>query len=205
MEEAVKLATAKSYLRPNAVETLTGKNTGDGSGRAIPFLHFEEWSEPRVEVRLILKGGGCENVGIQYKLPDTQLQAGRDLEGVRRVVLDAVVQAQGKGCAPGVLGVCIGGDRVSGFSESKCQLLRELPDVNPEPELAVLEERLTNEANELGIGPMGFGGRTTVLGVKVGVLDRLPASYFVTVSYMCWADRRAAVSLDQEGVATWLN
>jgi fumarate hydratase class I len=205
MQEAVKEATAKSYLRPNAVDTLTGKNTGDGSGRAIPFLHFEEWDEPKVEVRMILKGGGCENVGVQYKLPDGGLQAGRDLEGVRRVVLDAVVQAQGKGCAPGVLGVCIGGDRVSGFSESKCQLLRSLADHNPNPELAELEERLLKEANELGIGPMGFGGKTTVLGVKVGVLDRLPASYFVTISYMCWADRRAAVSLDEEGAATWLN
>lgn len=205
MQEAVKQATAKSYLRPNAVDTLTGRNTGDGSGKAIPFLHFAEWDKPMVEVRLILKGGGCENVGAQYKLPDTRLQAGRDLEGVRRVVLDAVVQAQGKGCAPGVLGVCIGGDRVSGFSESKCQLLRPLSDTNPTPELAELEERLLREANELGIGPMGFGGRTTVLGMKVGVLDRLPASYFVTVSYMCWADRRAAVSLTQEGAATWLN
>ncbi len=205
MQEAVKEATAKTFLRPNAVDTLTGKNTGDGSGRAIPFLHFEEWEEPKVEVRLILKGGGCENVGTQYKLPDTRLQAGRNLEGVRRVVLDAVVEAQGKGCAPGVLGVCLGGDRVSGFSESKCQLLRPLPDTNPILELAELEERLLKEANELGIGPMGFGGRTTVLGVKVGVLDRLPASYFVTVSYMCWADRRAAVSLDQEGAVTWLN
>jgi len=205
MHEAVQVATAKSYLRPNAVDTLTGKNTGDGAGRAIPFLHFEEWDEPKVEVRLILKGGGCENVGIQYKLPDTGLQAGRDLEGVRCVVLDAVVQAQGKGCAPGVLGICIGGDRVSGFSESKCQLLRPLSDTNPMAELAELEERLLKEANELGIGPMGFGGRTTVLGVKVGVLDRVPASYFVTISYMCWADRRAAVSLDEEGAATWLN
>lgn len=205
MHEAVKEATAKSYLRPNAVDTLTGKNTGDGAGRAIPFLHFEEWDEPKVEVKLILKGGGCENVGVQYKLPDSGLQAGRDLEGVRRVVLDAVVQAQGKGCAPGVLGICIGGDRVSGFSESKCQLLRPLSDTNPMAELAELEERLLKEANELGIGPMGFGGQTTVLGVKVGVLDRLPASYFVTISYMCWADRRAAVSLDEEGAATWLN
>jgi fumarate hydratase class I len=205
MHEAVKEATAKSYLRPNAVDTLTGKNTGDGSGRAIPFLHFEEWDEPKVEVRLILKGGGCENVGVQYKLPDSGLQAGRDLEGVRRVVLDSVVQAQGKGCAPGVLGVCVGGDRVSGFSESKCQLLRPLADHNPVAELAELESRLVEEANELGIGPMGFGGKTTVLGVKIGVLDRLPASYFVTISYMCWADRRAAVSLDAEGAATWLN
>ncbi len=202
---AVREATSRKYLRPNAVDTMTGSNTGDGSGRGIPFLHFEEWDEKRIEVRMILKGGGSENVGAQYKLPDSGLGAGRDLEGVRRVVLDAVVDAQGKGCAPGVLGVCIGGDRVSAFEESKRQLLRPLEDTNPDPELAKLEERLLREGNELGIGPMGFGGQTTLLGVKIGILDRLPACYFVTVSYMCWADRKAAVSIDQEGGVQWLS
>jgi fumarate hydratase class I len=204
-EAAVTEATKRRYLRPNAVDTLTGRNTGTGAGRGIPFIHFEEWDEDRVEVRMILKGGGSENVGAQYRLPDTPLKAGRDLEGVRRVVLDAVFQAQGKGCAPGVLGVCIGGDRVSAFEMSKRQILRPLKDTNPVQELAELEERLLKEANELGVGPMGFGGKTTLLGVKIGVLDRLPACYFVTVTYMCWADRKAAVSIDQSGEATWLN
>jgi fumarate hydratase class I len=205
LQEAVRQATADSFLRPNAVDTITGKNTGDGAGRAIPYIHFEEWDDENVEVRLILKGGGCENVGAQYKLPDGDLGANRDLEGVRRVVLDSVVEAQGKGCAPGVLGVCVGGDRASAFAESKRQLLRSLTDRNPDDELAALEERLCRESNELGIGPMGFGGRTTVLGVKIGVLDRLPASFFVTISYMCWADRRSGVRLNPEGEATWLN
>ncbi len=204
-ETAVREATGRKYLRPNAVDTLTGSNTGDGSGRGIPFLHFEEWDEPRIEARMILKGGGSENVGAQYKLPDGKLGAGRDLEGVRRVVLDAVVSAQGMGCAPGVLGVCIGGDRVSAFEESKRQLLRPLKDTSPVPELAELEERLLREGNELGIGPMGFGGKTTLLAVKIGVLDRLPACYFVTISYMCWADRKAAVSIDEGGDVTWLS
>ena len=202
---AVREATQRKYLRPNAVNTLTGGNTGDGAGRGIPFVHFEEWDEPRTEVRMILKGGGSENVGTQYKLPDVKLGAGRDLEGVRRAVLDAVVQAQGKGCAPGVLGVCIGGDRVSAFEHSKRQLLRPLKDTNEVTELAELEERLLKEGNELGIGPMGFGGKTTLLGVKVGVLDRLPACYFVTVTYMCWADRKAGVSIDENGGVTWLS
>ena len=154
---------------------------------------------------MLLKGGGSENVGAQYKLPDARLRAGRDLEGVRRAVLDAVVDAQGKGCAPGVLGVCIGGDRVSAFAESKHQLLRPLKDTNPIAELAELEDRLLREGNQLGIGPMGFGGSTTLLGVKIGVLDRLPACYFVTVSYMCWADRQAALSIDKGGQVTWLS
>jgi fumarate hydratase class I len=205
LEEAVRKATELNYLRPNAVDSVTGKNTGDGSGRGIPHVHFREWDDPAVEVRMILKGGGCENVGVQYKLPDTRLGAGRDLEGVRRVVLDSVVQAQGKGCAPGVLGVCVGGDRVSGFEESKCQLLRPLADHNPDAELADLEERLLRQGNELGIGPMGFGGETTLLGVKLGVLDRVPASYFVTISYMCWADRRAGVRIENGGEPKWLS
>jgi tartrate/fumarate subfamily iron-sulfur-dependent hydro-lyase alpha chain len=205
LEEAVVRATSEQVLRPNAVDSLSGKNTGTGAGRGIPYVHFEEWDEPAVEVRLLLKGGGCENVGAQYKLPEPRLGAGRDLEGVRRVVLDAAVAAQGKGCAPGVLGVAVGGDRVSGFEESKRQLLRPLPDRNPNPELAALEERLLAEGNSLGIGPMGFGGKTTLLGVKIGVLDRLPASYFVTVSYMCWADRRAAVRIGEGGEVTWLS
>ena len=154
---------------------------------------------------MILKGGGSENVGTQYKLPDSRLGAGRDLDGVRRAVLDAVFQAQGKGCAPGVLGVCIGGDRVSAFEMSKRQLLRPIVDENPIPELAELEKRVLREGNRLGVGPMGFGGGTTLLAVKIGVLDRLPACYFVTVTYMCWADRKAGVSIGEGGDVTWLS
>ncbi len=190
IREATATATARSYLRPNAVDSLTGRNTGDNLGDEFPSLHFYEWEKPHLKVDLMLKGGGCENVGAQYKLPNVTLQAGRDLEGVRRVVLDAVNQAQGLGCAPGIIGVAIGGDRGTSYMRSKEQFFRPLEDRNDEPELAELEARLTVEANQLGIGPMGFGGKTTVLGVKVDTLHRLPASYFVTASYMCWADRR---------------
>jgi fumarate hydratase class I len=199
----VQQATERKYLRPNAVDTLTGKNTGTGAGRGIPFVHFEEWDNPWLEIQMLLKGGGSENVGAQYKLPDTQLKAGRDLDGVRKAVLHAVTDAQGKGCAPGVLGVCIGGDRVSAFAESKRQLLRPLADTNPIQELAELEETLLQQGNELGIGPMGFGGSTTLLGVKIGVLDRLPACYFVTISYLCWAARRASARISEGGEVSW--
>jgi fumarate hydratase class I len=203
--EAVQEATQRSYLRPNAVETLSGKNTGTGSGRGIPFVHTHEWDRPDIQVQMLLKGGGSENVGAQYKLPDNRLHAGRDLDGVRKVLLDAVVQAQGKGCAPGILGVCVGGDRVSGFAESKRQLLRPLADQNPNPELDELEQRVLKEANTLSIGPMGFGGATTLLGVKIGHLDRLPACYFVSISYLCWAARKAGVSISERGDVTWLS
>lgn len=191
IQAAVAEATRRAYLRPNAVNSLRGTNTGDNVGdEFFPAVHFEEVDGEELTVDLILKGGGCENVGAQYKLPDVSLEAGRDLEGVRRVVLDAVYQAQGKGCAPGVLGVAIGGDRGASFVASKATLLRPLGDENPDPELEELETRLTAEANQLGIGPMGFGGETTVLDTKITSLHRLPASYFVSVSYMCWAHRR---------------
>lgn len=196
MEEAVVEATRRAYLRPNAVDSLTGRNSGNNLGIGFPVFHFEETApDAPLEVALLLKGGGSENVSIQYSLPYEPLNAGRDLEGVRRVVLDAVHRAQGEGCAPGILGVCIGGDRGTGYAFAKRQLLRPLDDVNPVPELATLEERLLKECNELGVGPMGFGGKTTVLGVKIGTAHRLPASFFVTVAYMCWACRRARMTV----------
>jgi fumarate hydratase class I len=188
---AVVEATKKSYLRPNAVDSLTDKNSGNNLGDdAFPTVHFEEVEGDTLTVDFMMKGGGCENVGAQYSLPNSQLGAGRDLAGVRKVVLDAVQKAQGQGCAPGVLGVAIGGDRGSSYYRSKEVLFRKMDDVNPDPELAKLEARLTDEANQLGIGPMGFGGKTTVLGTKMTGMHRLPASFFVSVSYMCWAHRR---------------
>jgi fumarate hydratase, class I len=200
IRKACAVATQRGYLRPNAVDGLTGKNSGDNTGVDFPTMHFHEWENEGIEVRLLLKGGGCENVSTQYELPNTELNAGRDLEGVRRVVLDAVNRAQGLGCAPGVLGIAIGGDRGTSFAKSKQQLLRPLADTNPQPELAQLEDRLYQEGNELGIGPMGFGGQTTLLGVKIGALHRLPASFFVSIAYMCWANRRGTMRVIGEEV-----
>jgi fumarate hydratase class I len=195
LREQIRAATAKAteraYLRPNAVDSISGKNSGNNLGDdAFPTIHFEEIEGDELIVDLMLKGGGCENVGAQYSLPNTALGAGRDMQGVRKVVLDAVHKAQGKGCAPGILGVAIGGDRGSSYYGSKEALFRSLEDTNPDPGLAAFEEQLEREANQLEIGPMGFGGKTTVLGVNVKGMHRLPASFFVSVSYMCWAYRR---------------
>jgi fumarate hydratase class I len=202
IRKAVGIATENSFLRPNAVDSLTGTNSGDNTGEDFPTMHFHEWEADHIHVDLLLKGGGCENVSTQYKLPDAGLHAGRDLEGVRRTVLDAVYQAQGRGCGPAVLGVAIGGDRGSSYIKSKQQLFRPLDDENPNAELAKLENDIYEQANELGIGPMGFGGKTTVLGVKIAAQHRLPASYFVSVAYMCWANRRAHmdVTLNNDSV-----
>ena len=202
---AVVEATRKGFLRQNSVDSLTGVNDGTNVGPGSPTIHFHQHRLPSVQVRLMLKGGGCENVGAQYSLPAEKLKANRDIDGCRKVILDAVLQAQGKGCGPGILGVCIGGDRATGYEYSKQQFLRRLDDRNSNPELDKLEQDVLSTANELGIGPMGFGGKTTLLGVKACAANRLPASFFVSVSYMCWAFRRQGAELDANGgIQKWL-
>jgi len=201
IEQAVIEATRRSYLRPNSVNSLSGKNSGNNlGGKYFPSIHFEEIDGDLLIVDLMLKGGGCENVGAQYSLPDDSLKAGRDLSGVRKAALDAVHRAQGQGCAPGVLGIVIGGDRGTAYTASKETLFHKLDEPNPDPQLADMESRLTAEANSLGIGPMGFGGKTTVLGTKMTDLNRLPASFYVTISYMCWAYRRRRMVIDGDQV-----
>lgn len=202
---AVSEATRSGYLRQNTINSVTGlpveTNVADGS----PIFHFSQGARKTVDVRLMMKGGGCENVGQQYSLPDSGLDAGRDLAGARRCILDAIWRAQGKGCAPGIVGVCLGGDRASGMECAKSQFLRRIGDKSPLKKLASLERRIMRDAAELGIGPMGTGGRSTALGVKIGAMSRLPASFFVSVSFMCWAFRRRGVLLGPEGgVQRWL-
>ncbi len=194
--EAVREATVRGWLRKNTIETLSGCSVDDNVAVGIPVHHFEEAGVSVPEVTLLMKGGGSENMSCQYSLPDGRLGAGRDLRGVRACILDAVHRIQGQGCAPGILGVCIGADRAEGYAVAKQQLLRPLDDVSPDERLAALEQSLLKEANSLGIGPMGLGGKTTLLGVKMAARTRLPASYFVTIAYCCWACRRRTVHLD---------
>lgn len=193
--EAVATATASGFLRQNTIAEPAGRSLPDNLSPTHPVTHLRFEDRADIRVRLLLKGGGSENMSRQYSLPDTSLGAGRDPEGVRRCLLDAVWRAQGNGCAPGILGVCIGGDRATGYALAKEQLLRSLDDASPDPALADLERRTLTEANALGIGPMGLGGKTTLLGVKIAAASRLPASYFVTVAYICWACRRREASL----------
>lgn len=196
---AVEAATKAGKLRPNSVDSLTGKNSGNNLGGGTPVIHFEQWEQDGIEVRLLLKGGGCENKNIQYSVP-TELpnlgRADRNLEGVRKCIMHAVYQAQGQGCSVGALGVAIGGDRTTGYAHAKQQLFRSLDDVNPNPELAALEATIMRDANKLGIGTMGFGGARSLIGCKIGVQNRLPASFFVSVAYDCWAFRRQGIALD---------
>jgi fumarate hydratase class I len=209
IQQAIAEATRRGKLRPNSVDSITGKNSGDNLGPGTPIIHFEQWERGDIEIKLILKGGGCENTNAQYAVP-VELphlgRADRTLDGVKKCILHAVWQAQGKGCSPGAVGVCIGGDRTSGYLQAKEQLFRQLDDVNPDPRLAELEASIMGEVNNLGIGTMGFGGRVSLIGCKVGALNRLPASFFVSVAYDCWAFRRLGVVLDgtSGAITSWL-
>lgn len=205
MKEAIKnaivQATKDGKLRPNSVDSLTGANSGDNLGFGTPVIKFEQWEKDYIDARLILKGGGCENKNIQYSLPcelDGLGRAGRDLDGIRKCIMHSVYQAQGQGCSAGFIGVGIGGDRSSGYDLAKEQLFRSVDDVNPNEDLRKLEDYVMENANELGIGTMGFGGETTLLGCKVGVMNRIPASFFVSVAYNCWAFRRLGVAISME-------
>src|SRR6185369_10272281 len=184
IRNAVAEATTRGKLRPNSVDSLTGENSGNNLGPGTPIVHFEQWERDEIEVKLILKGGGCENTNAQYSLPaelDHLGRADRSLDGVRECILHAVWKAQGKGCAPGAVGVCVGGDRTSGYLHAKEQLFRTLDDVNPDDRLARIEQAVMEEANRLTVGPMGFGGQTSLIGCKIGALNRLPASFFVSI------------------------
>jgi len=209
IQEAVAEATRRGKLRPNSVDSLTGKNSGNNLGEETPVIHFEQWEEDDIEVKLILKGGGCENKNIQYSLP-AELEhlgrADRNLEGVRKCILHAVWQAQGQGCAPGAVGVCIGGVGAHGYVLAKNQLFRTLDDVNPVAELAKLEDDVMEQANRIGVGAMGFGGKVSLIGCKIAAANRLPASFFVSVAYDCWAFRRLGVRLNASSgaITRWL-
>lgn len=208
LKKAVAKATELGYLRKNCIDSVTGKSYDDNCAEGAPVVHYGTPDGtsggpaplPKGGVMLMMKGGGSENMSRQYSLPDATLGAGRDLAGVRKCILDAVQKTQGYGCAPGILGVCIGGDRATGYEVAKEQLLRPLDEkavgaTSPSPQLRKLETSLLKEANSLGIGPMGLGGKTTLLGLKLATRPRVPASFFVTIAYMCWAARRRTVQM----------
>jgi fumarate hydratase, class I len=195
---ATRIATRKIPLRPNAVDIITEKNSGDNTGVGFPVIYADETKNKKLVIDLMLKGSGSENIGQIYKLPIGELKAERDLDGVRKCILDTIHKAQGKGCPPYVIGVGVGATKDQVTRLSKEQLLRKLDDVNRNPVLSAIEKTIRDDINDFGIGAMGLGGRTTALAVKVGVNHRHPASYFVDVSVSCWADRRAQLTWDMQ-------
>lgn len=183
INEATDIATEEIPLRPNAVDSLTDKSLGN---KAI--IHFEESAS--LIIQLMLKGGGSENVSTIYRLPNKNIEAFRNLDGVRKCVLDSIVNAQGKGCPPYIIGVAIGGSIEEVASLAKKQLLRKIDDKNENNELENFEKTVLEEVNQLGIGPLGLGGKTTALAVKAASSPRHPATFFVGISIGCWALRR---------------
>jgi fumarate hydratase class I len=205
VRSAVSKATRSGYLRQNTIDSISGASYETNVAHGSPQFYFQQGARKTVEVRLMMKGGGSENIGCQYSLPDASLNAERNIEGVRKCILKAICDAQGKGCPPCAVGVCIGGDRASGYAYAEAQFLRKINDRSNVKIISRLEKRILKDATTLGIGPMGLGGRTTVLAVKIDSLSRLPASFFVSISFMCWAyRRRGAVMGTEGGLYRWL-
>lgn len=199
LRNATKRATKDVPLRPNAVDPLTRKNSGDNTGRLIPFIHWEITDGDSIEITALPKGGGSENVSALG-----MITPGEGVKGLKKFVIDAVIKAGAKPCPPNTLGVGIGGGADIAMKIAKKALLRPLNQPNPNPDLAKLEKELYEAANSTGIGPMGLGGKFTVLGVNIEYAHRHPASYPVAVAYQCWAARRATARINADGAVEYL-
>ncbi len=188
--EATREATKTIPLKPNAVDIITGKNSGDNTGRLFPVIYMEETEESHLTVDLLFKGFECEQLSRTYRLPDETIQAERNLEGVKRCIIDAVKKAEGKGCPPYSIGVGIGASRDQVVVISTKQLFRRCHELHPLEEIARIEQQALEEINSLGIGPLAQGGKTTAINVSIDYAHRHPDTYLVDVSISCWANRR---------------
>jgi len=199
LQNATRRATKEIPLRPNTVDPFIQKNTGDNTGRYIPYINWEITQGDTIEITAFPKGGGSENVCALG-----MLTPGEGVKGLKKFVIDAVLKAGAMPCPPTILGVAAGGGADIAMKLAKAALLRPLNQPNPNPELAKLESELYEAANSTGIGPMGLGGKFTVLGVKVDYAHRHPASYPVAVAFQCWAARRATARISSDGTVEYL-
>ncbi len=199
INDAVKKASKEGFLRSNTVCSLSGKSVPSNVFQNCPYIEFSDLTSKKmpVEISLLLKGGGSENIGTQYSLPDERIGAERDMEGIRRAILDSAIQAQGKGCPPGAIAVCVGGDRGSAYIEAKKLFFKNIGQRNKNPDIAKLELEWRKDINMLGIGPQGLGGKTFALELFINFMPRHPATFFVTISHICWAWRRARINLEK--------
>jgi len=196
---ATRRATKEVPLRPNSVDPFTQKNSGDNTGRYIPFLHWEIVPGDSLELTVMTKGGGSENVCVTG-----MLVPGEGIKGLKKFVVDAVISAGAKPCPPNILGVAIGGGADIAMKLAKKTLLKPLNETNQDAEIAKLEKEIFEAANMTGIGPMGLGGKTTVLGVHVDYAFRHPASFPAAVAFNCWAARRASARINADGAVEYL-
>ena len=196
---ATKKATTVIPLRPNAVDPMTGKNTGDNTGPHIPYVHWEITDGDTLDITVLPKGGGSENV-----CTTGMLVPGEGINGLKKFVIETVVKSGSNPCPPNILGVAIGGGSDIAMKLAKKALLRPLNQPNPSPELAKLEKELLEAVNQLGIGPMGLGGKWTILGVNIDYAARHPASFPAAVAFNCWAARRATARIHPDGRVEYL-
>ena len=199
LRNAAVRATKEIPLRPNAVDPFTQTNTGNNTGRFIPYIHWEIVPGNTLEITVMPKGGGSENVSAL-----AMLSPGQGINGLKKFVVDTVIKAGAKPCPPTVLGIAVGGGAEIAMNLAKAALLKPLNQPNPDPELAKLEQELLEAANSTGIGPMGLGGKTTVLAVNIDYAHRHPASYPVAVVVQCWAARRATARIHSDGTVEYL-
>jgi fumarate hydratase class I len=188
--EATAIAVNKVPLRSNNIDIINDLPPDIDNNSGMPIINFSEHDRPSLIVDLMLKGAGCENAGRMYKLPDMSLNAQRDLDGIRRCVVDAVINIQGKACPPYTIAVGVGGSRDQVTALSKKLLFNKINIINPSPTLAKLEQTLLADINSLNIGTSGLSGAVTAFKVFIGAQKRHPASFFVDVSFSCWANRR---------------
>jgi len=196
---ATKRATKEVPLRPNAVNPFTQKNSGDNTGRFIPFLNWEIVPGNSLELTVMPKGGGSENVCVTG-----MLVPGEGINGLKKFVVETVIKAGAKPCPPNILGIAMGGGTDIAIKLAKKALLRPLTEPNPDPEIAKLEKEILEAVNMTGIGPMGLGGKTTVLGVNIEYAYRHPASFPAAVAFNCWAARRASARINADGTVEYL-
>ncbi|MHA1481738.1 MAG: fumarate hydratase, partial [Candidatus Thorarchaeota archaeon] len=192
-------ATAEVPLRPNAVNPIVGGNSGNNTGEKIPWINWEIVSGDSLEVTAFPKGGGSENVSIVG-----MLKPGVGLTGVKKLVVDNAMSYMGKACSPNIIGIGIGGGADIAIKIAKHQLQRPLNDSHSDPEVAKIEKEIMEAINATGIGPMGLGGKTTVLAVKVDYAMRHPASLPVGVAVQCWAARRSTAVISKDLSVTYL-
>lgn len=199
LAEATRRATREIPLRPNAVDPFTLENSGDNTGRFTPQIYWEIVEGDSLELTVMPKGGGSENVSATGMLLPSE-----GIRALKRFVVDAVISAGAQPCPPTVVGVGVGGGADLAAKLAKMALLRPLDEANLDPEVAKLERQLFEAANMTGIGPMGLGGKTTVLGVHVDYAHRHPASFPVVVAFNCWAARRASARVSADGAVEYL-
>ncbi len=196
---ATRRATKEVPLRPNAVDPFTGKNSGDNTGRNIPHVNWEIVAGEDVELTVMTKGGGSENVCL-----GGMLVPGEGMKGLKKFVVDAVIRAGAQPCPPNILGIAIGGGADISMKLAKKALMKPLNEPNSDPEIAKLEKEIFEAVNMTGIGPMGLGGKTTVLGVHIDYAYRHPASFPAAVAFNCWAARRASARIHADGTVDYL-